>query len=114
MSESASSSRARQRTLASRVLFGFCIAWITTMLSIQFYQASLHGYGSGFGDGKRMPPELVERVGAGNDVAAVVKATMVPISKTIIEDTVRLVSSIGILAALYFFWYWLLSRLGSF
>ena len=114
MTETATSSRAKQRTVASRVLFGLCIAWITTMLSIQFYQAASYGYGSGFGDGKRMPPELVERVGAGNDVGAVVKATMVPISKTIVEDMVRLVSSILILAALYFFWYWLLSRLGSF
>lgn len=114
MAEMQSNSRARQRALASRVLFGLCVAWITTMVSIQFYQASVHGYGSGFGDGKRMPPELVERVGAGNDVAAVVKATMVPISGDIVEDVVRLVFSIAVLAGLYFFWYWLLSRLGSF
>lgn len=114
MAELSHQSRSRQRKLASRVLFGICIAWITVMLVVQFSQAIHHGYGSGFGDGKRLPPELVERLGVPNDVAAVVKAGTVPVSQSVAEDTVRLLFSGGVLVALVAGWYWLLSRLGSF
>lgn len=114
MAEASHQSRSRQRKLASRVLFGLCVAWITTMLVVQFSQAIHHGYGSGFGDGKRLPPEVVERLGVPNDVAAVVKAGTVPISESVTEDALRLLFSGGVLGLLVAGWYWLLSRLGSF
>lgn len=114
MAELSHQSRARQRKLASYILFALCVGWITTMLVIQFSQAVHHGYGSGFGDGKRLPPAVVEQLGVPNDVAAVVKAGTVPISQSLAEDTFRLLFSAGVLGLLVAGWYWLLSRLGSF
>jgi hypothetical protein len=39
------------------------IGWVVTQITIQFLQAAHFGYGSGIGDGGRVPPAIVEHYG---------------------------------------------------
>lgn len=51
------------------------IGWMVAMITIQFVQAHQHGYGSGFGDGGRVPPAVVQMYGT-DDPQELVQKTM--------------------------------------
>ncbi|MGH9036937.1 MAG: hypothetical protein ACRD0O_14335 [Acidimicrobiia bacterium] len=103
------------RRLGTRLMLAFTVGWFLTMITLQFVQASQHGYGSGFGDGGRVPPEVVEQVGVGDDVEALVQTTSRPGSGGgAFGDVWRIVFSVAVLLGIIFFWYVVMSRVGSF
>jgi hypothetical protein len=105
----------RKRKTGFYLMLFFLVSWIVVTLGIQFYQGYALGYGTGFGDGGRVPPEIVQKAGVGPAAAAVVAAVShnaPEISMT--EDIARLVFSLVVLAGIGYFWYLVISRIGTF
>jgi hypothetical protein len=59
------------------LMTGFLALWLLIMVSIQFGLV-IHHHGLGVTKQDRVPPEIVKRVGVGDDRDAVVKATLKP------------------------------------
>jgi hypothetical protein len=109
-------------TLMVIMLFG----WITVTLGTQFLQASNHGFGSGFGDGRQLDPSLQHRQGVSDNPAAVaaVKANdrdaFIDATNDfdngggLWHDAWRLLLTLGVCITMIFFWYFMMSRTGSF
>ena len=105
----------RGRKLGAILLLTFAVGWFVTMVTLQFVQAGRHGYGSGFGDGGRVPPAVVQQVGGRSDPEFVTAATNRPGSSGgIFGDTWRISLSVAVLLGTIFFWYVVMSRVGTF
>jgi hypothetical protein len=63
------------KKLGAYLLATALIGWMITTPTIEFSLAHYHGFGSGFGDGGRIPPEVVRMYGT-DDRATLVKETM--------------------------------------
>jgi hypothetical protein len=63
------------KKLGAYLLAAALIGWMIATPTIEFSLAHHHGYGSGFGDGGRIPPEVVRMYGT-DDRARLVKETM--------------------------------------
>jgi hypothetical protein len=61
--------------MAIHLMIGFLAVWLLTMITIQFVMAAQHGYGSGFGTQRRVPPELAAKAGVGNDMKKIMAVT---------------------------------------
>ena len=55
----------RQRKRGIYVLAGVCVAFFVVVISACYIAAAVHGYGSGFGDGKELPERLPPLGGTG-------------------------------------------------
>lgn len=115
MEKISDSTQIRKRKSGFYLMTFFLVGWIVVTLSIQFYQGHVLGYGTGFGDGGRVPPAVAQRAGVGPKAAAVVAATshnapQMPLA----EDIGRLVFSLVVLAGIGYFWYLVISRIGTF
>ena len=84
------------------------------MLSIQFYQGVQRGFGTGFGDGGHVPIAVAQQVGS-SDPKVVVAATSLNAPKiSAAEDVGRLVFSFAVLIGIIYFWYLVMSKVGTF
>ena len=114
MSDGLSPEGRRRRSgfyLLSAVLF----LWLAAMVSIQFYQGAQVGYGTGLGDGGRVPPAVVRDARTSPNAVAAVAATSPrerPIS--IGEGVLRVIGSLLLLAGIVAFWSVIISRIGAF
>jgi hypothetical protein len=63
------------KKLGAYLLAAALIGWMIATPTIEFLLAHHHGYGSGFGDGGRIPPEVIRMYGT-DDRATLVKETM--------------------------------------
>ena len=116
MAAGSDSTQIRRRKVGTYLMLFFMIAWIASQIGMQFYIGVQRGYGTGFGDGGRVPPDIVAKVGVGEKAADVVAATSnnnVP-PMSVAEDVGRIVISFVILLAIIFFWYSIMSRVGTF
>lgn len=137
MGEESESLASRRRRVGTYLMLMFTVGWIVTTVSIQFYQGFSRGYGTGFGDGGRVPPEFIRGAEAENesnlvpsqfalvkkriervdstDPAAVVAATSHNAPEiSLLEDIARLVFSLAVLTGITYFWYSVMSRVGTF
>ena len=113
MATTSDSTQIRRRKVGTYLMLLFTVGWIVVMLSIQFYQAHVMGFGSGFGDGGHMPAEIAAKYG--NDVRAAVAATSHNAPEiSLTEDLGRLLFSLGVLTGIVYFWYLVMSRIGTF
>ena len=113
MASTTDSTAIRRRKVGTYLMLFFTVGWIVVTLSIQFYQAYLFGYGSGFGDGGHLPADLAAKYG--NDVRAAVAATSHNAPEiSLAEDIGRLLFSLGVLTGITYFWYLVMSRIGTF
>jgi len=55
----------RQRKRGIYVLAGVCVAFFVVVISACYIAAAVHGYGTGFGDGKELPERLPALGGTG-------------------------------------------------
>ena len=55
----------RQRKRGIYVLAGVCVAFFVVVISACYVAAAVHGYGTGFGDGKELPERLPALGGTG-------------------------------------------------
>jgi hypothetical protein len=55
----------RQRRRGIYVLAGVCVAFFVVVISACYIAAAVHGYGTGFGDGKDIPARLPKLGGTG-------------------------------------------------
>lgn len=116
MTTGSDSKQIRRRKFGTFLMLFFMVAWIVSQIGMQMYIGVQRGYGTGFGDGGRVPPDIVAKVGVGSRAADVVAATSnhnVP-EMSVAEDVGRIVLSFGILLAIIFFWYSVMSRVGTF
>jgi hypothetical protein len=105
----------RRRRLAVYLVTAITAGWMLFMISFQFWQASEHGYGSGFGDGGHVPSEIVEEADVGSDRDAVVDELNSPGAEGgVWGETWRLLLSILILIGIIYVWYLVMSGLGTF
>lgn len=114
---STDSSTVRRRKAGAYLMAFFMVGWCLTMISLQFYTAYKLGYGSGFGDGFRLPPELAAKYGSGTfaSVQAAVAATSHNAPEmSVAEDIGRLLYSLAVLSGIIYFWYFVMSRVGTF
>lgn len=110
------SKQIRRRKFGTFLMLFFMVAWIVSQIGMQLYIGFDRGYGTGFGDGGRVPPDIVAKVGVGPKAADVVAATSdhnVP-EMSLAEDIGRIAGSFGVLLAIVFFWYSVMSRMGTF
>lgn len=106
----------RRRKVGTYLMLAFMVGWIVSMVGIQMAIGVQKGFGTGFGDGGRVPADIVERVGVGDKAADVVAATSHngPSDMSIGEQVLRIVFSFAVLLAIIFFWYSIMSRVGTF
>ena len=132
MTELTGNAQIRRRKTAAYLMQAFLVLWIGTTLVIQFGIGFERGYGTGFGDGGRMPPEIVERAGYGDGEsvlpevleregvedlrAAVIAATShnTPEDQSVWEDAFRIIITLVCQAIITCFWYFVCSRIGTF
>ena len=71
--------------------------------------------GTGFGDGGRVPPDIVAKAGVGPRAADVVAATShnAP-NLSVGAQTLRIAFSFAVLLLIILFWYFVMSRIGTF
>ena len=115
MTSGVDSKQIRRRKVGTYLMLVFMIGWIVSMLGIEFALGVQKGFGTGFGDGGRVPPDIVAAVGVGPKVADIVAATshnVPPMSVT--EQVGRIVFSFAILIGIILFWYAIVSRIGTF
>ena len=91
------------------------VGWLVLMVSLQFVQAARHGYGSGFGDGGRIPPAIVRQAGVGVDRQAIADVLNEPGAEAgIWGETWRITVTVIVLLAIIGVWYLVMSRVGTF
>lgn len=115
MGNGADTRQVRRRKVGTYLMLFFMVAWIVSQIGIQLAIGFHKGFGTGFGDGGRVPPDIVAKVGVGPKAADVVAATshnVAPMS--LAEDVGRIVFSFVVLLGIVFFWYSIMSRIGTF
>jgi uncharacterized BrkB/YihY/UPF0761 family membrane protein len=106
---------ARRRKLGTYLMLFFMVGWIVSMIGMQMTIGVKKGFGTGFGDGGRVPPDIVQMVGVGDKAADVVAATSHNVGDMPIgEQVLRIAFSFAVLLAIIFFWYSIISRVGTF
>ena len=109
------SKQIRSRKVGTYLMLFFMIGWIVSQIGMQLAIGFQRGYGTGFGDGGRVPPDIVAKAGVGDKAAAVVAATSHNAPQmSLAEDIGRIVFSFIVLLAIVFFWYSIISRIGTF
>lgn len=105
----------RRRKVAAYMMLGFMVTWIAAMLVLELTIGFQKGYGTGFGDGLRVPPDVVAAAGVGSDVAAIVAATSHNVGNNgWLWDTLLIVTSLLAMLGITYFWYLVMSRIGTF
>lgn len=106
----------RRRKVGTYLMLAFMVGWIVSMVGIQMAIGVKKGFGTGFGDGGRVPADIVQTVGVGDKPADVVAATShnAPQDMSIAEQILRITFSFAVLLAIIFFWYSIISRIGTF
>ena len=115
MSAGIAGKQVRRRKVGTYLMLAFMVGWIVSMMGIEFAMGVQKGFGTGFGDGGRVPSDIVARVGVGPKAADVVAATSLnapPMSVT--EQVFRIVFSFAVLLGIVAFWYVIVSRIGIF
>lgn len=115
MATSTNTSPVRRRKVGTYLMLLFMIAWIVSMIGIQMAIGIQKGFGTGFGDGGRVPPDIVAKAGVGPRAADVVAATShnAP-NLSVGEQTLRIAFSFAVLLLIIMFWYFVMSRIGTF
>ena len=108
----------QQRKKAVYALLIFCIVWIVGIFTVQVVYSVKVGYGTFYHNSGRVPPDFIEKhkLPANVTLAEAVKLTSeqnVP-EMSAAEDAGRLLLSIALELGLLFFWYRVLSRIGTF
>lgn len=116
MASSPSTPAIRRRKVGAYLMLFFMVGWIFSMVGMQMYIGVQKGFGTGFGDGGRVPPDIVAIAGVGSKAADVVAATSHngPANMPLSEQVFRIVFSFGVLLGIIFFWYSIISRIGVF
>lgn len=102
------------------------IGWAILTPTIFWIQSAHYGYGSGFGDGRHVPSELVaaaegegvpkditSKVQPGMDVDQIADATNIQHRGGVWHDTWRLALSLAVMLAIVYAWYLIISRVGE-
>ena len=115
MEPSANEIKLRRRKTAAYLMLGFMVTWIVAMLAIQLTIGFHKGYGTGFGDGFRVPPDIVAAAGVGPNAATVVAATSHNVGDNgWLWDTMLIVTALLTMLGITYFWYLVMSRIGTF
>ncbi len=115
------SKTAKRRRTGINLMLVFLVGWAVTQFSIQMYIGYQNGYGTGFEGKERIPPEIAEKYKVETNVEAA-RATLdrnttdtwLINGEGFVPDTIRIVFTLLLMAANIFFWYSVISRVGTF